>query len=227
LELNSNTIIYDNVRIGKDPVIEEFVILGKPPRNKQPGELPLIIGDSPVIRTGTIVYAGNVIGHNFQSGDYARLREDNKIGNNVSVGGGSVIEGKCVIGDNVRIHSNCFIAEYADIKDNVWIGPGVIMTNVLHPPCPEFKTRAPLHGKKCCCGPIIENSAVIGAGAIMLPGVVIGKNALVGAGAVVAKDVPDGHVLSGFAARSINRIEELICPLNVYAKGDVYKWRRK
>lgn len=225
--MNANSVVYENVKIGKDPSIEEFAVVGKPPAGTAAGQLELLIGDSSIIRSGTIIYAGNVIGDRFQTGDYARIREGNRIGDDVSVGGGTVVEGKCNIGNRVRIHSNCFIGEYTELEDDVWIGPGVVMTNVLHPPCPEFKKRAPLKGKKCCCGPTVKKFAVIGAGAILLPGVVIGERALIGAGAIVAKDVPAGHVLSGLAARSINAVGELVCPLGLYEKGAVYKWRRK
>jgi len=227
MKTNKNVIIYKNVRIGKDPIIEDFIILGKPPRGSKPGQLELIIGDFPILRSGTIIYAGNSIGNNFQTGDHARIRENNRIGNTVSVGSGSVIEGGCRIEGNVRIHSNCFICEYTTIERNVWIGPGVIMTNVLHPPCPVFKEKAPLWNEKCCCGPTIKENAVIGAGAIILPGVTIGEGAIVGAGAVVTEDVPPECVVAGFPAKVIKKVEDLDCLLRIYAKGEVYSWRRR
>jgi len=224
--MKKNVVIYKNVKIGRDPIIEDFTILGKPPRGAEPGQLEVILGDFVIIRSGTVIYAGNTIGDHFQTGDHTRIREGNKIGNNVSIGGGSVVEGKCSIEDNVRIHSNCFISEFTYIESNAWIGPGVIMTNVLHPPCPAFKNRAPLLGEKCCCGPIIKKYAVIGAGVIILPGIVIGEKALVSAGAVVAKDVPAGCVASGFPARVIKKVEELNCPLRFYKTGEIYSWRK-
>lgn len=219
--------VYNNVKIGENPTLEDFTIIGKPPCGTAPGQLELTIGNNATIRSGSIIYSGNTIGDNFQTGDNARIREDNIIGNNVSVGGGTVIEGKCRIDDNVRIHSNCFIAEYTQIEKDVWIGPAVVMTNVLHPPCPAFKEKAPLQGKKCCYGPTIKKFAVIGAGAILLPGVVIGENSLVGAGAVVTKDVPSSHVVTGFPAKTTKKTEELTCSIKLYTKGEVYSWRRK
>jgi len=50
---------------------------------------------------------------------------------------------------------------------------------------------------------VIEDSAWIGAGAIILAGVTIGRNAVVGAGSVVTKDVPAGAVVAGNPARVI------------------------
>jgi len=227
MKANKNVVIYKPIEIGKDPIIEDFVILGKPSVGSKTNKIKLVIGDSPVIRSGTVIYTGNIIGNNFHTGDNARIRENNRIGNNVSVGAGSIIERDCEIMDNVKIHSGCFIPEYTIIKENAWIGPGVIMTNVLHPPCPAFKTHAPMPRKKCCHGPVIEKNAVIGAGAVILPGIVIGENSLVGAGSVVAKDVPLGRVVTGNPARVIKKIEDLECPLGFYKHGEVYSWRKR
>jgi acetyltransferase-like isoleucine patch superfamily enzyme len=129
--------------------------------------------------------------------------------------------------DDVKIHSSCFIPEYTIIEENAWIGPGVIMTNVLHPPCPAFKKYAPIKGKKCLHGPIIEKNAVVGAGAIILPAIVVGKSSLVGAGAVVTKDVPPNRLAVGNPARIIRKIDELECPPSFYKRGEIYSWRKR
>ncbi len=223
---NSNVVLYRNTRIGKNPLIEDFVILGKPSRGLEEGQLQLVIGDFSVIRSGTVIYAGNVIGNNFQTGDYARIRENNKIGDDVSIGAGSIVEFGCEIKNRVRIHSNCFLCEYTVIEENAWIGPNVTMINVLHPPCPAFKTHAPIEGGKCCHGPIIKKNAVVGAGAVILPGIVIGENGVVGAGAVVADDVAEECVVAGNPAKVIKKVEELDCPLGFYKRGEIYSWRK-
>ena len=227
MKANKNVIIYEPIQIGKDPIIEDFVILGKLPIGAKSDKMKLVIGDFPVIRSGTIIYAGNVIGNNFQTGDNARIREKNRIGNDVSVGSGSIIECECEIMNNVKIHSGCFIPEYTLIKDNAWIGPSVVMTNVLHPPCPAFKKYAPISGKKCCHGPVVDKNAVIGAGAVILPGIVIGESSLVGAGSVVVKDVPPDYLVAGNPARVIKKVKEVECPLGFYKLGEVYSWRKK
>jgi acetyltransferase-like isoleucine patch superfamily enzyme len=227
MKVNKNVAIYEPVEIGKDPILEDFVVLGKRPVKSGTKKVKLIIGDFPIIRSGTIIYTGNIIGNNFQTGDNARIREKNRIGNYVGVGSGSIIERECNIMDNVKIHSGCFIPEYTLIKDNAWIGPGVIMTNVLHPPCPAFKKYAPITGKKCCHGPIVDKNAVVGAGAVILPEIVIGEDSLVGAGSVVTKDVPPDYLVAGNPARVIKKIKEVKCPLEFYKRGEVYSWRKK
>jgi acetyltransferase-like isoleucine patch superfamily enzyme len=227
MKTNRNTIIHEPVKIGKKPIIEDFVVLGKPFAGAKSGKMKLVIGDFPTIRSGTIIYTGNTIGDNFQTGDNARIREKNRIGDNVSVGAGSIIERDCEIMDDVKIHSGCFIPEYTIIKNNAWIGPGVIMTNALHPPCPAFKKYAPVKGKKCCHGPIVEENAVVGAGAVILPGIIVGKGSLVGAGSVVTKDVPPNRLVFGNPAKAIKKIKEIDCPLGFYKRGEVYSWRKK
>jgi len=199
----STSRVYPSVQLGEGCVIGDFVILGEPPRGKAPGEVPTIIGPGAVIRSHTVIYAGNVIGANFQTGHGALLRENNTIGDSVSVGSHSIIEHHVQIDDKVRIHSQAFVPEYSTLKRGSWIGPGVRLTNAPHPLCPDVP--------KCLAGPVLETGAKIGANATLLPGVTIGENALVGAGAVVTKDVPPGAVVAGNPARQVKHIRDLVC----------------
>ena len=196
--------LYPNVEIGEGSVVEDFVIIGKPPRGAAPGDLPTVIGPGAVIRSHTVIYAGNVIGAHFQTGHAALLRESNRIGDNVSVGSHSVIEHHVEIEDRVRIHSQAFVPEYTTLKRGSWVGPGARLTNAPHPLCPDVP--------KCLKGPVLEPGAKIGANATLLPGVVIGENALVGAGAVVTKNVAGGAVVAGNPARVVKHIRDLRCP---------------
>ncbi len=49
----------------------------------------------------------------------------------------------------------------------------------------------------------VQDCAMVGAGATILPNLVIGEGAIVGAGAVVTKDVGDGDVVVGVPARTL------------------------
>lgn len=199
-----NYHIYPNVHIGSGAHIGHYVIIGEPPQGKKDGELPTIIGEKALIRSATVIYAGNRIGENFQTGHHVLIREDNEIGNNVSIGSGSVVEFSVVIEDNVRIHSGAFIPEYCVLKKGCWIGPCVVLTNVYHPLCPK--------AKKCRKGATIGVGAKIGANATILPDITIGSYSLVGAGSLVTKDVPPNSVVAGNPARMIKRIDDLRCP---------------
>ena len=196
-----NYIIYQNVKIGEKWVIGEFSVIGIPFKGKKDGEIETKIGNDSVIRSHTIIYAGNKIGNNFQTGHDVFIREENIIGNNVSIGTKTVIEHHVTIEDDVRIHCQCFIPEFTILKKGCWIGPKVVFTNA---PYPSAKRT-----KEFLKGFVVEEGAKIGANSTILPGITIGKNALVGAGSVVTKDVPAGKVVAGNPAKVIKDIKDL------------------
>ncbi len=197
--------LYKNVIIGENVEIGEYVIIGKPPRGYKDGELTTTIGDNCAIRSHTVIYAGNKIGNNFQTGHGVNIREFNVIGNDVSVGTHSVIEHHIKIEDKVRIHTNVFIPEYSQLKRRCWIGPCVTMTNVLHPLCKK--------AKECIKGATIGENTKIGVSVTILPDITIGKNCLVGAGSLVTKNLLDENwVYAGNPAQKIKKISDLTCP---------------
>jgi len=196
--------LYPNVQLGEGCALGDYCIIGEPPHGRQAGELATVIGDRAVIRSHTVIYAGNCIGANFQTGHGALIREENEIGDQVSIGSHSVIEHHVHIGHGVRVHSQVFVPEYSHLADGCWLGPNVVITNALHPLCPKVK--------ECLKGATVGRGAKIGAGAVLLPGVTIGEMALIGAGAVVVDDVPPGAVVVGNPARQIKHIAELECP---------------
>ena len=197
----SNSVIYPNVQLPDTATIGPFVVIGEPARGQAPGDVPTVIGARAVIRSHTVIYAGNIIGDDFQAGHGALLREDNCIGNNVSIGSHSIIEHHVTLQDGARVHSNTFIPEYSIIEAKAWIGPCVVITNARYPQS--------LHAKDNLQGVYIEQNARIGAGAVLLPGVRIGAGALVGAGAVVTKDVPAGAVVVGNPSRIAKWVKDL------------------
>jgi len=197
----NTSIVYANVVLGEGTVVEDFCIVGAAPRGAKEGELPTTIGDGSVIRSHTVIYAGNKIGRNFQTGNKVNIRETNTIGDNVSVGTLSVIEHHVSIADNVRIHTQVFVPEYSILEEGCWLGPNVVLTNAKYPLSPGVKDSL--------AGVVIRKGAKIGANSTLLPGVVIGENALVGAGSVVVRDVPPGAVVVGNPARVISQIADL------------------
>jgi acetyltransferase-like isoleucine patch superfamily enzyme len=198
--MTTTCIIHPNVRFGANHRIDDFVIIGAPPRETSPGEMATAIGPNAIIRSHTVIYAGNHIGANFQTGHSVMIRECNEIGDDVSIGTHSNIEHHVKIGNRVRIHSRVFIPEYSILEDDAWVGPGAVFTNDLYPPSRSVDALK---------GPHLMPGARVGANVTLLPGVIIGRNALVGAGAVVVCDVPDGKVVAGNPARIIKDISEL------------------
>lgn len=203
------------VILGKRCVLGKDVVLGAE-STKTPDLSPLVIGDEALIRSHTVIYLGNRIGKNFRTGHGVIIRENNVIGDGVSVGSLSEIGRENIIGDGVRIHSHCFIPEYVKIENGAWLGPRTTILNVLHPPCPKFSD--------CARGMVIGEGVKIGGGVIIGPRVKIGKKALVGAGSVVTKDVPDYCVAFGNPAKVVKKVNELKCVLGFY--DTPYEWER-
>jgi acetyltransferase-like isoleucine patch superfamily enzyme len=199
--ISERAIIYPNVKLGKNCIIEDFVIIGVPPKDYKPGEIETIIGDNSVIRSHTVIYSGNIIGNNFQTGNKANIRELNEIGNNVSIGTLSVVEHHVKIGNSVRIHTQVFIPEFTILEDECWLGPNVVITNAKYPKSPNVKKELK--------GAYIKKQAIIGANSTLLPGITIGEHAFIGAGSVVIRDVPDKCVVAGNPAKIIKNISDI------------------
>ena len=197
----STAVIHPNVVLGDDVVVEDFCVIGCPPRGAESGELETRIGPGAVIRSHTVIYAGNVIGDGFQTGNKANLRESNEIGDRVSVGTLSVIEHHVKIGNGVRIHTQVFVPEYTVLGDDCWLGPNVVVTNAKYPQSPRVKEEL--------AGAHIGRGAIVGANATLLPGIILGERALVGAGSVVTRDVEPGTVWAGNPARRIKSLRDL------------------
>jgi acetyltransferase-like isoleucine patch superfamily enzyme len=161
----------------------------------------LVLGRGARLRSGTVLYEGTRIGNDFETGHHVIVREDNIIGDGVSIWSNSVIDYGCVIGDRVKIHSNCYIAQFTEIQDDVFLAPGVMITNDLYPGRDD--------SAEAMRGPIIEEGAQIGANATILPFVKVEAGALVGAGSIVTKNIPAGMVAYGCPAVPVRAVAEL------------------
>lgn len=193
---------YGKNRVGKNAQIYDPVTLGFPSREYLgtkdfPG---VTIGDDTVIRSGSIIYCEVTIGNRFQCGHNVLIREKTVIGNNTSVGTASIIEGYSSIGNNVRIQSMVFVPTNTEIADGVFIGPGVVLTNDRYPPTRKAELK----------GPVLEENSVIGAKAVILPGIRIGQGAFVAAGSVVTHDVPAGKMAIGSPAKVRDMPQEMV-----------------
>ncbi|MFI5251629.1 MAG: acyltransferase [Bacteroidota bacterium] len=199
--MQATTVIYKNVILGINSQIGVFVVIGEPPRGMKDGELQTIIGANAVLRSHTVIYAGNTIGENLQTGHGVMIRESNEIGNNVSIGTNSIVEHHVKIASNVRLHSQVFVPEFSVLEEGCWLGPAVVLTNAKYPLSKNVKNSL--------AGPVIKRKAKIGANTTILPGITIGENSLVGAGSVVTKDVPPNVIVAGNPAKIIKVIADI------------------
>ena len=136
----------------------------------------------------------------------SQIRENVYIGDNCIVGKDVYIDFNVHIGDNVKIQNGALVYHGTTIESGVFVGPGVIFTNDKRPRAinPDGSLKGnedwEVGETRVCYG------ASVGAGAIVLPGVVIGTFALVGAGAVVTRDVPAHALVIGNPARHIGYV---------------------
>ena len=199
------------IKIGKNKKIDRGVVLGYLPQRKIRQKV-LIIGDNLRVRSGSVIYLGTEIGDNLETGHNVVIREENKLGDNVSIWSNSVIDYGCIIKNNVRIHANVYVAQFSLIEEEVFIAPGVVMANDLHPVC-----------KKCMRGPTIKRGARIGINATLLPNITIGEFSLIGAGSVVTKDIPPYSLALGSPARVIKKVTAIKCDKGMVAQPYGYK----
>lgn len=210
----NDPLIYPNVEIGPGTVLEPGVVIGLPAGESSPGELPTRIGSDGRIRSGTVIYAGAVIGDAVTTGHGALIREDNVIGDKCSVGTHAVLERGNRVGQGTRIHSLCFL-EHVKLGERVFLAPGVVFTDDPHPACPRYLD--------CVLGATVEDDVSIGGNVTVLPGVRIGAGSLVGAGSVVTRNVEPGTVVAGNPAVAVKRVDDLRCFMGFFERP--YEWR--
>ncbi|MHA1777608.1 MAG: N-acetyltransferase [Promethearchaeia archaeon] len=154
---------------------------------------PTEIGEGSIICSQAVVYAGTKIGKKVFVADGASIRENVVIDDMAIIGRMVTVECNTKIGKRSKIQTAAHITGDCIIGDDVFVGPEVTTMNDLYMGARETEMK----------GPIIEDGALIGGNATLLPGVRIGKNAVVGAGSVVTKDVPANEVWVGNPARKI------------------------
>ncbi len=116
------------------------------------------------------------------------------LGNNCNLGQNVVVSPKVILGNNVRVQNNVSIYEGVICEDDVFLGPSMVLTNVINP-------RSAVSRKNEYKTTLIKKGASIGANATIVCGNTIGEYAFIGAGAVVTKDVPPYALIVGNPGR--------------------------
>lgn len=135
------------------------------------------------------------IGLGTQIYSYSTIEEGVIIGHHCVIGSNTFIGAGTIINDGTRIQHGAFICRHAKIGKNVFIGPCAILTDDKYPKAGNRGYTAE--------PPVLKDGCSVGAGAIILPGVVVGEGAMVGAGAVVTRNVEAGITVTRVPARSL------------------------
>ena len=129
------------------------------------------------------------IGKNVRIWHFAYVGPRTVVGDNVKIGSLAHVDYNVKIGDNTKIEGSAYIPPLTVIGNGVFVGPSATFTNDPYPMSPKM------------IGCTVEDGAIIGARAVIKPGVRIGKNSVVAMGSVVTKDVPADTVVMGAPAK--------------------------
>jgi UDP-2-acetamido-3-amino-2,3-dideoxy-glucuronate N-acetyltransferase len=198
-------VVHAGTLIGAQCAIEDHVVLGKRPRlaseSSAHGEVgALELAERVTVGTAAVIFAGASVGPNAIVGDQSFVRERATVGAGSLIGRGSVVDNDVTLGARVRVQTGVYLTAFTAVEDDVFIGPGVVMTNdhtmSRHPPGASL------------AGPTLRRACRVGGGAVLAPGVEIGEEAFVAAGAVVAHDVPSRAVVMGVPARVVRKVSD-------------------
>lgn len=148
-----------------------------------------------VIDEGCSVGSGTKIWHYTHVMPGAIIGKDCVLGQNVFVGN------KVVLGNNVHVQNNVSVYEGVICEDDVFLGPSVVLTNVINP-------RSAISRKNQFKTTFIKKGATIGANATIVCGNQIGEYAFIGAGAVVTKDILPYALVTGNPGKQTGWISE-------------------
>ncbi len=138
----------------------------------------------------SFVDEGCEIGEGTKIWHFSHIMTGCKIGENCNFGQNVVVSPKVILGNNVRVQNNVSIYEGVICEDDVFLGPSMVLTNVINP-------RSAVSRKNEYKTTLIKKGASIGANATIVCGNTIGSYAFIGAGAVVTKDVSDYALIVG------------------------------
>jgi len=142
-----------------------------------------------------------VIGEGTKIWHFSHIMSGCKIGRNCNLGQNVVVSPKVELGNNVRVQNNVSIYEGVICEDDVFLGPSMVLTNVINP-------RSAVSRKNEYKTTLIKKGASIGANATIVCGNTIGEYAFIGAGAVVTKDVPAYALIVGNPGRQTGWMSE-------------------
>ena len=136
------------------------------------------------------VHADCHVGSRTRVWQFASVIRGSKVGEDCNIASCAIVDG-ATLGRNVIVGHGSFIAPGIVLEDDVFVGPGVVF-------CNDYWPRVSKVGWFIQQGTVVtrvKRGASIGAGVVVLPGIVVGEEAMVAAGARVRDHVPPGFLL--------------------------------
>ena len=206
VEIGGNVVIHEGTVIGGEARIQDGAVIGKPvalgPRSSASRDVPppAELGSGVTVGAGAVVVAGAQIGDGAVVADQSHIRERSRVGEGSVVGRGTAVDNDVSIGARVRIQTNCYITAFSTIEDDVFVAPGVTLTNddTMGRHGSDHKLR----------GATLRRACRVGGGVVLVPGVEVGEESFVAAGAVVVRDVPARAVVMGVPARHVREVSD-------------------
>lgn len=199
--VSSTAKLGENVSIKKNSIIKDNAVLGK----------NVIINEQVIIGENVTIQENIEIGANTKIWDNSYIRSN--IGTECVIARGVYVDAQVSIGNHVKIQNRNNITHGVDLEDGVFIGPNVTFSNDKYPR--SITPDGTLKSSKdwVCSKTTIKKGASLGAGCVIVCGIIIGEWAMVGAGAVVTKNVPNYAMVVGNPARIIKWVSKSGFPM--------------
>ncbi len=153
------------------------------------------VHESAYVDDGCTIGKGTKIWH------FSHIMPNCVLGENCNIGQNVVVSPKVILGNNVRVQNNVSIYEGVICEDDVFLGPSMVLTNVINP-------RSAVSRKEEYKTTLIKKGASVGANVTIVCGNTLGCFCFIGAGAVVTKDVPDYALIVGNPGRQTGWMSE-------------------
>jgi acetyltransferase-like isoleucine patch superfamily enzyme len=200
--IHPHAVVGQGVRLGDGVEVLPGAVLGRAPRAvgavaRQPSyRAELTIGRGSAVGVNAVVYYDVEVGEECLIGDGASIRELCRVGDRSVLGRDVTLDRDVVVGSGTRVMDKSHLTGGMRIGEGVFIAAMVVTTN-------DSSFGGARRGEEELRGPVVEDAAMVGGGASLLPGVVVGRGGVVGSGAVVTRDVAPGTTVMGVPARPV------------------------
>lgn len=164
------------------------------------------------VHPSSVIDEGCRIGEGTRVWHFCHIMSGAIIGSNCVLGQNVMLASGVVLGNNVKVQNNVSLYEGVICEDDVFLGPSVVLTNVINP-------RSAISRKTAYKPTLIKKGASIGANATIICGNTIGSYAFIGAGAVVTRDVLPYELITGNPGRQTGWMSEYGHRLHFDASG--------